>query len=44
MVEGKPIFVQIWNKLEPIMSSSILVAHNAPFDMSFSHASCGIME
>lgn len=34
MVQDKPVFPQIWNKIEPIMSSGILVAHNAPFDMS----------
>lgn len=33
MVQDKPSFPQIWNKIEPIMSSGILVAHNAPFDM-----------
>lgn len=33
-VQDKPTFPQIWNKIEPIMSSGILVAHNAPFDMS----------
>jgi len=34
MVQDKPIFPKIWNKIEPIMSSGILVAHNAQFDMS----------
>lgn len=34
MVQDKPSFPQIWNKIEPIMSSGILVAHNALFDMS----------
>lgn len=34
MVQDKPTFPQIWNKIEPIMSSGILVAHNAQFDMS----------
>lgn len=34
MVQDKPAFPQIWNKIEPIMSSGILVAHNAQFDMS----------
>lgn len=33
MVQDKPSFPQIWNKIEPIMSSGILVGHNAPFDM-----------
>lgn len=34
MVLDKLAFPQIWDKIEPIMSSGILVAHNAPFDMS----------
>lgn len=34
MVQDKPTFPQIWKKIEPIISSGILVAHNAPFDMS----------
>lgn len=34
MVQDKPAFPQIWYKIEPIMSSGILVAHNAPFDMN----------
>jgi len=33
MVQNKPAFPEIWEKIEPIMSSGILVAHNAPFDM-----------
>lgn len=34
MVRGKPNFPQLWDEIEPIMSSGVLVAHNAPFDMS----------
>lgn len=34
MVQNKPTFPQIWNKIEPLMSDSVLVAHNAQFDMS----------
>ena len=32
-VRGKPAFPEIWEKIEPIMNSGVLVAHNAPFDM-----------
>lgn len=34
MVRDKPTFPELWEKIEPIMSSGVLVAHNAPFDMS----------
>ena len=34
MVRGKPTFPELWEKIEPIMSSGMLVAHNAHFDMS----------
>ncbi len=34
MVKDAPNFAALWNKIEPIMSSGILVAHNAVFDMS----------
>lgn len=33
MVKGKPNFKEFWRLAEPVMSSGILVAHNAPFDM-----------
>jgi DNA polymerase III epsilon subunit family exonuclease len=33
MVKDKPTFSQLWEQIEPIMSSGTLVAHNAPFDM-----------
>lgn len=34
MVADKPTFPQLWRELEPVFSSGLLVAHNAPFDMS----------
>lgn len=34
LVRGKPTFPELWEKIEPIMGSGMLVAHNAPFDMS----------
>ena len=33
VVFGKPTFPEIWKEIEPIMSSGILVAHNAVFDL-----------
>ena len=33
MAEAAPDFGQLWPTLEPILSSGLLVAHNAPFDM-----------
>ncbi len=33
-VADSPNFAELWQIIEPIMSSGILVAHNAPFDMS----------
>ena len=32
-VSGAPTFPQLWEQIEPLMSSGILVAHNASFDM-----------
>ena len=32
-VRGAPSFPELWEKLEPLLSSGILVAHNAPFDI-----------
>ena len=32
-VTDAPTFPQLWRKIEPVMSSGILVAHNASFDM-----------
>jgi len=34
MVKDKPTFPQLWQMIEPIFSSGLLMAHNAPFDMS----------
>ena len=33
-VADAPTFAELWGQIEPIMGSGILVAHNAPFDMS----------
>lgn len=33
VVAGAPTFPELWERIEPIMSSGILVAHNAVFDM-----------
>lgn len=32
-VADAPTFAQLWGRLEPLLSSGILVAHNASFDM-----------
>lgn len=29
-----PTFPELWPKLEPVLGSGLLIAHNAPFDMS----------
>ena len=34
MVRGKPAFPQLWREIRPLMEGSLLVAHNAPFDLS----------
>ncbi len=34
MVENKPNFKKLWEVIRPVMESGLLVAHNAPFDMS----------
>lgn len=34
MVRGKPRFPELWRQIEPLMNKGLLVAHNAPFDMS----------
>lgn len=34
MVVDKPTFPNLWRQLGPVMDSGLLVAHNAPFDMS----------
>lgn len=33
MVVDKPTFFELWTEIEPLMSTGILIAHNAPFDM-----------
>lgn len=33
-VADAPTFPALWQELEPILSSGLLIAHNAPFDMS----------
>ncbi|MBE7009250.1 MAG: exonuclease [Ruminococcaceae bacterium] len=33
-VADAPTFPELWRELEPVMSSGLLIAHNAPFDMS----------
>ena len=32
-VQGAPTFAELWPRIEPLLSSGVLVAHNAPFDM-----------
>ena len=32
-VANAPTFPELWKKIEPILSSGVLVAHNASFDM-----------
>ena len=32
-VAGAPTFPELWEKIEPVMSSGILLAHNAVFDL-----------
>lgn len=34
MAAEAPTFQELWPTIEPILSSGLLVAHNAPFDMS----------
>ncbi len=34
MVRRSPTFPLLWELLEPLMNSGLLIAHNAPFDMS----------
>jgi DNA polymerase-3 subunit epsilon len=33
MVRDKPAFPELWEAIEPLMGSGLLIAHNAPFDM-----------
>lgn len=34
MVSDQPTFPQLWESIAPVMGSGLLIAHNAPFDMS----------
>ncbi|MBQ3372146.1 MAG: 3'-5' exonuclease [Oscillospiraceae bacterium] len=34
LVANEPNFAELWETIEPIMSSGLLIAHNAPFDLS----------
>lgn len=34
MVADQPAFPKLWEKIAPVMGSGLLIAHNAPFDMS----------
>lgn len=34
MAENAPTFDQLWDTIRPVLDSGLLVAHNAPFDMS----------
>lgn len=34
MAEAAPSFDELWPEIEPLFSSGVLAAHNAPFDMS----------
>ncbi|MBR1780916.1 MAG: 3'-5' exonuclease [Oscillospiraceae bacterium] len=33
-VQDAPTFPEVWETLEPLFSDGVLIAHNAPFDMS----------
>ena len=33
-VAGQPTFPELWQRIRPMMDSGLLVAHNAPFDLS----------
>ena len=33
MASAAPTFPELWETIEPMMSSGVLIAHNAPFDM-----------
>lgn len=34
LVANEPAFPRLWERLEPILDNGLLIAHNAPFDMS----------
>ena len=40
MVENAPTFDQIYPQLKRLIANSIVVAHNAPFDIGFLHSEC----
>ena len=39
-VLGAPTFDVLWPRIEPILSSGVLVAHNAPFDLRMLRQEC----
>ena len=41
-VAGSPTFPELWDEIEPLMSSGLLVAHNAIFDMNVLKNACAI--
>ena len=42
-VQGEPTFPELWQDIEPIMSSGLLVAHNTVFDLSVLKNACVII-
>ena len=34
LVAGQPAFPELWEEIGPILDSGLLIAHNAPFDLS----------
>jgi len=43
-VENKPTFDELWGKLKPLLENRMVVAHNAPFDMSVLQANLGMYQ
>jgi len=39
MVQNEPTFEELWSELRPFLDDTLLIAHNAPFDMSVLRAS-----
>lgn len=39
MVEDAPSFAEVWSEVEPFLKGRLIVAHNAPFDLSVLHKS-----
>lgn len=33
LLSNQPTFPELWETIEPVMGSGLLIAHNAPFDM-----------